>query len=79
MLAKKTINWTRFHNQGSFYRHSNRAAFHLCTQLVFEDAGFHFFFFEKLYNGGGLGIVFALAGAALLLVSAAGLYKTKTA
>jgi hypothetical protein len=32
-----------------------------------------------LYNGGGLGIVFAIAGAALLLVSAAGFYKTKAA
>lgn len=32
-----------------------------------------------LYSGGGLGIVFAIAGAALLLVSAAGFYKTKAA
>lgn len=32
-----------------------------------------------LYNGGGLGIVIAIAGAALLFVSAAGFYKTKTA
>jgi hypothetical protein len=32
-----------------------------------------------LYHGGGLGIVFAIVGAALLLVSAAGFYKTKAA
>ena len=32
-----------------------------------------------LYSGGGLGIVIAVVGAALLLVSAAGFYKIKTA
>jgi hypothetical protein len=32
-----------------------------------------------LYIGGGLGIVVAIVGAALLLVSAAGFYKIKTA
>ncbi len=32
-----------------------------------------------LHNGGGLGIVFAIVGVALLLVSAAGFYKTKAA
>jgi hypothetical protein len=30
-----------------------------------------------LHSGGGLGIVFAIAGAALLVVSAAGFYKIK--
>ena len=36
-------------------------------------------FVAGLYNGGGVGIVFAIVGAALLVVSAAGFYKTKTA
>jgi hypothetical protein len=36
-------------------------------------------FVAGLYCGGGLGIVFAIVGAALLLVSAAGFYKTKAA
>jgi len=31
-----------------------------------------------LYSGGGLGIVFAIAGVALLVVSVAGFYKIKT-
>jgi hypothetical protein len=35
-------------------------------------------FAAGLYNGGGLGIVFAIVGAALLVASAAGFYKTKT-
>ena len=36
-------------------------------------------FVAGLYNGGGLGIVFAIVGAALLVVSGAGFYKTKAA
>jgi len=31
-----------------------------------------------LHSGGGLGVVFAIVGAALLVVSAAGFYKIKT-
>ncbi len=34
-------------------------------------------FVGGLYSGGGLGIVFAIVGAALLLVSAVGFYKAK--
>jgi hypothetical protein len=34
-------------------------------------------FVAGLYSGGGLGIVFAIIGAALLVVSAAGFYKAK--
>jgi len=35
-------------------------------------------FVAGLYSGGGIGIVVAIVGAALLLVSAAGFYKIKT-
>ncbi|HEY1265480.1 MAG TPA: hypothetical protein VGF06_18255 [Terriglobales bacterium] len=35
-------------------------------------------FVAGLYNGGGLGIVLTIVGAALLLISAAGFYKIKT-
>ena len=34
-------------------------------------------FVAGLHSGGGLGIVFAIVGAGLLLVSAAGFYKIK--
>jgi hypothetical protein len=35
-------------------------------------------FVAGLYSGGGLGIVVAVVGVGLLLLSAAGLYKIKT-
>lgn len=35
-------------------------------------------FVAGIYGGGGIGIVVAIVGAALLLVSVAGFYKTKT-
>ena len=35
-------------------------------------------FAAGLYGGGGLGIVIAIVGAGLLLLSAAGFYKIKT-
>lgn len=34
-------------------------------------------FIAGLYNGGGLGILFAVVGAGLLVYSAAGFYRTK--
>jgi hypothetical protein len=36
-------------------------------------------FVAGLYTGGGIGIVVAIVGAGLLVVSAAGFYKIKTA
>ena len=35
-------------------------------------------FVAGLHGGGGIGVVFAIVGAGLLLVSAAGFYKIKT-
>lgn len=35
-------------------------------------------FVAGLHNGGGIGVVFAIVGAGLLLLSAAGFYKIKT-
>jgi hypothetical protein len=35
-------------------------------------------FVAGLHAGGGLGVVFAIVGAGLLLLSAAGFYKIKT-
>ena len=47
---------------------------YLCTTLTGFTA-----FVAGLHGGGGLGIVIAIVGAALLVVSAAGFYKIKTA